>query len=427
MAGCPKIAEGTGGVKHDVSGISTRISVSTLASRVCYQSLMSETENPQDNDSGLATIEAAIADIAAGRMVILVDDEDRENEGDLVAAASRITPEQVGFMAREGRGLICLALSPERADALRLEPMADQNTAPLGTAFTRSIDLRDGGGVGSRGRAATILAAVNEDVTGDAFITPGHIFPLRARTGGVLMRSGQTEGSVDLSRLAGCGSAGVICEVMNGDGTMSRLPDLLRFGAIHDMKVVSVADLIRYRLQHERLVKCVAQSKLPTEYGVFDMRCYENETSGHVHIALSVGEPTPEDPTLVRVHRADVVADVFGLDFLPSRSRLAWCLRKMALEGSGVLLYLRPEGGEQSIDERLSAYGDMARGQTVPGGPRGAMGFHDFGIGAQILNDIGLQRIRVMTNSPRVFKGLSGYGLEIVEWVPIEGEPEAAT
>ncbi|MEC9073154.1 MAG: 3,4-dihydroxy-2-butanone-4-phosphate synthase [Myxococcota bacterium] len=386
---------------------------------------MSDTATQPQPSSGLATIEEAIADMAAGRMVILVDDEDRENEGDLVASASRITPEQIGFMAKEGRGLICLALSPERSDALRLEPMADQNTAPLGTAFTRSIDLRDGGGVGSAGRAATVLAAVDEDVTSDAFITPGHIFPLRARAGGVLMRSGQTEGSVDLSRLAGCGSAGVICEVMNEDGTMARLPDLLRFGAIHDLKVVSVADLIRYRLQHERLVKCVAQSRLPTEYGVFDMRCYENETSGQVHIALSVGEPAADHPTLVRVHRSDVVPDVFGLDFLPSRSRLAWCLRRMAAEGSGVLLYLRPEGGEQSLDDRLAAYGDMARGQSVPSRARGVMGFHDFGIGAQILNDIGLQKIRVMTNSPRVFKGLSGYGLEIAEWVPIEGEPEA--
>ena len=385
---------------------------------------MAEALPERDFHGAIASIAEAIDRLSAGDMVILVDDEDRENEGDLVACASTITPEQVAFMANHGRGLICLALSGERSDSLRLAPMASDNTAPLGTAFTHSIDLADGGGVGAAGRAATIRAAVDPAVGHDAFVTPGHVFPLRARSGGVLVRSGQTEGSVDLSRLAGQGDAGVICEVMNPDGTMARLPDLLKFGEEYDIPVVTVADLIRYRLQHERLVQCVAQSTLPTEYGVFDMRCYESATSGQVHIALSVGKPDSGEPCLVRVHRSDVVADVFGLDFLPSRSRLAWCMRRMSAEQHGVLLYLRPESAMMPLPGRLVAYGEMSRGASTPSQPGGGMGFHDFGIGAQILNDMGLERIRVMTNKPRTFKGLSGYGLEIVDWVPIEGEPD---
>jgi len=383
---------------------------------------------PASDVLAIAPIEDALEDIAAGRMVILVDDEDRENEGDLVVAADAVTPEHINFMAREGRGLICLAMTAEQADRVALEPMARMNTAPLGTAFTQSIDLAQGGGLGARGRAATIRRAIAEDARPGEFVTPGHVFPLRARPGGVLMRSGQTEGSVDLARLAGRTPAGVICEVMSEDGTMARLPRLLRFGAAHGIKVITVADLIRYRLSHERLVRVVAKARLPTRYGEFEIRSYENTVSGQVHVTLSVGTPCEDRPTLVRVHRADAVSDLFGLGFQPSRSRLTWSLERMAREGCGVLLYVRPEGDGEPLDERVRHYGALARGERAAGPSPTRMGFHDFGIGAQILADLGLNKLRVMTDSPRVYKGLKGFGLEIVEWVPIgpAGEPTPA-
>ncbi|MGM0577568.1 MAG: 3,4-dihydroxy-2-butanone-4-phosphate synthase [Myxococcota bacterium] len=376
--------------------------------------------------SGIASIEEALEVIAAGRMVILVDDEDRENEGDLVVAASAATPEHIRFMASEGRGLICLALAPDRADALGLEPMAQHNTAPLGTAFTRSVDHREHRGVGAAARAATIQAAVDGDSQPTDFVTPGHVFPLRARRGGVLVRCGQTEGSVDLARLSGLPAAGVICEVMNPDGTMARLPRLLAFGEEHDIPVVTVADLIAWRLTHEPLVRCVSKATLPTEFGTFDLRCYENTASGQVHLVLSIGEIDGEEPPLVRVHRADTVADVFGLDFQPSRSRLEWSLRRMASEGSGVLLYLRPDGNGEPLADKVGLYGAIGRGERVDRSAAPAMGFHDFGIGAQILRDVGLHKIRVVTGTPRNYKGLSGFGLEIVGWVPMEGDPDVA-
>ena len=377
--------------------------------------------------SGIARIEDALADIAAGRMVILVDDEDRENEGDLVMAASLVTSEHLSFMARHARGLTCLALASERADALELAPMARHNTAPLGTAFTRSIDHVTRGGIGAAARAETIRAAIDPASRREDFVTPGHVFPLRARKGGVLVRSGQTEGSVDLARLAGLAAAGVICEVMNSDGTMSRLPQLLAFGDAHDIKVVTVADLIRYRLRHEQLVRCVSRARLPTEYGAFDLHCYETAAGGEVHLALTVGDLSGDEPTLVRVHRADAVADLFGLDFVPSRSRLAWSLRRIAAEGRGALLYLRPEGSREALEGRVRGYGALARGDRGPEavGPP-SMGFHDFGIGAQILHDLGLRKIHVITSRKRAFKGLSGFGLEIVEWVDLVGDPEDA-
>lgn len=371
----------------------------------------------------IAPVEAAIAAIAEGRMVILVDDEDRENEGDLVAAADAVTAEQIGFMAREGRGLICLALSAERCDALRLEPMVENNLAPLQTAFTRSIDHREHGGIGARARALTIRAAVDPASRPDDFVGPGHVFPLRARRGGVLVRSGQTEGSVDLARLAGRAPAGVICEVMGMDGTMMRLPKLLEFGERHDILVTTVADLIRYRLEHERLVHCVSEARLPTEFGDFDVRVYEDTVNGQTHLALIHGDISHE-PTLVRVHRADPLGDVFGLDFMPSRSRLAWALRRMVAEGAGVVVYMRPDGDDDPLADRLRVYGAMARGERDDGAGRPTMGFHDFGIGAQILSDLGLSKIRVVTSHKRPFKGLSGHGIEIVGWVTMEGEPE---
>ena len=331
---------------------------------------------PQDASApSIATIEEAIADIAAGRMIILVDDEDRENEGDLVVAAERLTAEHVNFMSREGRGLICLALDAERSDELGLAPMARQNTAPLGTAFTLSVDKAEGGGIGAKGRVATMLHAVDPSARREDFVVPGHVFPLRARRGGVLVRSGQTEGSVDLARLAGLQSAGVICEIMRTDGTMARLTELLTFGELHDIKVVTVADLIRYRLQHERLVECVGTSRLPTEFGEFTLRCFQNLLSEQVHLALTMGEMGDDDSTLVRVHRSDVIPDVFGLGFMPSRSRLASSLQRIAEEGAGVLLYLRPEGGQELLADRIATYSGISRGESAPTRPT-TMGFH---------------------------------------------------
>ena len=374
----------------------------------------------------IASIQDAIDDIRAGRMVILVDDEDRENEGDLVVAAEHLTAEQVNFMAREGRGLICLALDSDRADTLGLAPMARQNTAPLGTAFTVSIDLAEGGGIGAQGRVATMRHALKPSAQREDFVSPGHVFPLRARPGGVLVRSGQTEGSVDLARLAGLAPAGVFCEIMRGDGTMARLTELLAFGAEHDIKVVTVADLIRYRLQNERLVECVGQARMPTQFGEFTLRCFENVLSGQVHLALTMGDLDRDESTLVRVHRSDVIPDVFGLDFMQSRSRLAWSLQKMAEEGAGVLLYLRPEGGQELLADRVARYSAMAHGQRVAPHTPATMGFHDFGVGAQILGELGLHKIRVITDKPRVFKGLSGFGLEITDWVSVGDEPDAS-
>ena len=367
----------------------------------------------------LSTIEEAIEDIANGKMVILVDDEDRENEGDFVIAAECVTSEAINFMTLEGRGLICLAMKKEQVSHLGLEPMVRQNRAPLGTAFTQSIDLRSGGGVSARGRANTIRNAIRADVKPAEFVVPGYVFPLQARPGGVLVRSGQTEGSVDLARLAGLEPAGVICELMNPDGTMARLPELLEFGREHDMPVVTVADLIRYRLKHEPLVRCVSRAALPTDYGEFEMCCYENRANGQVHVALIHGDVESAESTLVRVHRADTVADVFGGDAPPSLSRLAWTLRRIAAEGAGVLLYLRSETPAMELP------GLGAAVASEPSGAGASTAFHDFGVGAQILRDIGLRKISVMTNKPQVFKGLSGYDLEIVGWVAIEGEPVA--
>jgi 3,4-dihydroxy 2-butanone 4-phosphate synthase/GTP cyclohydrolase II len=374
----------------------------------------------------LSSIEDSIAAIRDGRMIILLDDEDRENEGDIVVAADAVTPEQIAFMAREARGLICLALAPDLADRLALMPMAEQNNTPLGTAFTHSIDHVSVAGptsVSASARAATMRAAVAQDARADDFVAPGHVFPLRARSGGVLVRSGQTEGSVDLARLAGRAPAGVICEIMGPDGTMMRLPQLVAFAERFDMPITSVAALIRYRLEHERLVKVVAEARLPTEHGDFEVRCYENTIDGRVHVALIHGEIRPDVPTLVRVHRADVVADVFGLGVHRARNQLGRALARIAQEPSGVIVYLRPDGDADPVDERVRFYGALTRGEKRPAAA--TMGFHDFGVGAQILSDLGLGRIRVMTSSPRVFKGLSGHGLEIIEWVGVEPDADA--
>ena len=354
-------------------------------------------------------------------MVILVDDEDRENEGDFVVAAEHVTPEHVAFMARHGRGLTCLALQHTRIDALGLSPMVERNASPLGTAFTVSVDLRHSGGIGAAARARTMRALADPAVPMSDFAVPGHVFPLRARQGGVLVRAGQTEGSVDLARLAGCTPAGVICEVMGEDGAMLRLPSLLAFGEQHDIPVATVADIIRYRLSHETLVRCVAESKLPTDHGTFDVRCYESVISGRVHVALTLGVVNGDDATLVRVHRADTVADVLGLGVLPTGSRIDWALARLAAEGSGVLLYLRPERQARPLDESVRYYGAVGRGEPAPAAPTPPMGFHGHGIGAQILADLGVTTCRVIANRPIQFKGLSGHGIDIIGRVPMEG------
>lgn len=371
----------------------------------------------------IAPIEDAIAAIRDGKMVILVDDEDRENEGDLVLAADAVTPEAVAFMLREARGLICLTLTAAQCDRLSLSPMTDINTAPLQTAFTRSIDyvpVAGGRGISATSRAETIRRAIAADARSSDFTTPGSVFPLRARDGGVLVRSGQTEGSVDLARLAGRDPSGVICEIMSTDGTMMRLPRLLEFGERHGLLVTSVAALIRYRLEHERLVRLVSKALLPTDHGDFEVRAYENTIDGRIHVALVHGEPRPDVPVLVRVHRADTVADVFGLGVHKARTSLERALARVAREDAGVVVYLRPDGDSDPLDSRLRYYGSVVRGERPPADTVGGMGFHDFGVGAQILSDLGLEKIRVMTNTPRTFKALSGHGLEIIDWVPLD-------
>lgn len=367
-------------------------------------------------------IEEAIDQIRRGRMVILVDDEDRENEGDLVIAAEKATPEAIHFMASFARGLICLTLAPELLDKLALAPMVRNNRAPLGTAFTNSIDVAGlkRPGISSADRADTIRAAIADGVKPTDFVSPGYVFPLGARRGGVLVRSGQTEGSVDLARLAGLKPAGVICEVMGPDGEMSRLPELLDFGSKHKIPVVSVADLIEYRMQKESFVHCVAQASLPTEYGKFEVLAYQSDLDDSTHIVLRMGKVEPHKPSLLRVHRADLLSDVFGVQLTRSRHKLDLAMRRIADEGDGILLYLRGDTRDNSLVDHLSRYcgtAPLGAAPTLVSG--GDMGFRDFGIGAQILAHLGVRSLRVLTDHPIPFKGLSGFGLDIVEWVPL--------
>lgn len=363
----------------------------------------------------LARIEDAIDDIRRGRMVILVDDEDRENEGDIVVAAEKMTPDLVNFIATHARGLLCLALTGDRIDKLGLEPMTRDNRAPLGTAFTVSIDATSGpgSGVSAVDRNHTVHVAIADDTTPEDLVTPGHVFPLRAREGGVLVRSGQTEGSVDLARLAGLKPAAVICEIMNPDGTMSRLPQLLEFGEQHGVRVVTIADLIEYRLQKESFIEPVAEALLPTAYGDFLITAYRNVVDQAVHLALRHGEVRADQPELVRVHRADLLSDVFGLQPTSSRAKLDAAMRQVARAGSGVILYLRGEMPGEDLAHRAKQFAGVQ-------GPAAPMDFREFGIGAQILNALGLRRIRVLTNHPMPFRGLSGFGLEIAEWVAFD-------
>lgn len=371
------------------------------------------------------TIEAAVRDIKEGRMVILIDDEDRENEGDLTMAAEKVTPEAINFMAKYGRGLICLSMTPDKVDQLQLPMMASKNTSSFGTAFTVSIEAKRGvtTGISAADRATTILTAVKPDCQPEDLARPGHVFPLRAQKGGVLKRAGQTEGSVDLARLAGLTPAGVICEIMNEDGTMSRVPQLLEFAKQHDMKMVTIKDLIEYRMRRESFVRRAAVTKLPTEYGEFTVIAYENDVDGFNHVALVKGDIKPGDEVLVRVHSECLTGDVLHSMRCDCGDQLHKAMEMIEEEGKGVILYMRQEGRGIGLVNKLRAYELQDRGlDTVEANLQ--LGFQadlrDYGIGAQMLVDLGVKKMRLMTNNPRKIIGLEGYGLKVVGRVALE-------
>lgn len=374
-----------------------------------------------------ATVPEAVEEIRQGRMIIIVDDEDRENEGDLCCAAEKVTPDIINFMAKHGRGLICLSLTEERCEELHLPLQVNENTSRFETAFCISIDALEGvtTGISAADRARTILTAVDPRTRPQDLVRPGHVFPLRARRGGVLVRPGQTEASVDLARLAGLTPAGVICEIMNDDGTMARLPQLVRFAEEHGIKIITVADLIRYRLQHETLVKIAAEAIVPTLYGPFRVCAFENALNDEVHLALVRGDISRADPVLVRVHTQSVLGDVFGSLADEAGRQLRQALERIAEQGCGVLLYLikrealGPGLIRQVEKHRLIGEGHSAREASESLRP--AWDMRDYGIGAQILYHLGVRRMRLLTNHPKRLIALAGFGLEIVECLPLPG------
>jgi 3,4-dihydroxy 2-butanone 4-phosphate synthase/GTP cyclohydrolase II len=380
-------------------------------------------------------VETALAEMRAGRMIIVVDDEDRENEGDLTLAAEKVTPEAINFMAKYGRGLICLAMTPERLDYLRLAPMATENTSQFGTAFTQSIDVIGGGvttGISAYDRAQTILAAIDPATRAADLARPGHVFPLRARKGGVLVRAGQTEASVDLARMAGLVPAGIICEVMNDDGTMARVPDLVEFCRRHAMKMLTVAELIRYRMRHERFTERVGEALLPTAAGDFRMIAYRSEIDGESHVALLRGDVEhASEPVLVRMHTHCMAGDIFGATWCDCGSAIRISLERIAQAGLGALIYLHQNSLGFSVEpaegrKTLAFHKERSESSPLEHQRRTQ---RDVGIGAQILQDLNLHRVRLLTNHPRRVAALEGYGIEIVEQVPIPlaGKQQVAT
>jgi 3,4-dihydroxy 2-butanone 4-phosphate synthase / GTP cyclohydrolase II len=380
-----------------------------------------------------ATIQEAVEGFRAGRIVIIVDDEDRENEGDLACAAEKITPEIINFMAKHGRGLICLSLTEERLDELQIPLQVSEadNTATRGTAFCVSIEARRGvtTGISAADRATTVLVAVDSRTRPSDLARPGHIFPLRARRGGVLVRPGQTEAVVDLARIAGLSPAGVICEIMNDDGSMARLQHLREFALEHGIKIISVADLVSYRMAHEVLVHRAGEARVPTVYGEFKATAYTNDINGDVHLALVMGDITPDESILVRVHSQCVLGDVFGSVRDDTGWQLHRALELIASEGRGVLLYLKQEGRGVGLINQLKAYRvtDEQNKDAVDADAE-IVGVHkmdprDYGIGAQILHDLGVRKMKLMTNHPVKRAGIEGFGLEITDRVPIEMEP----
>lgn len=387
-----------------------------------------ETRSKRRGTDGFATIEEAIEVFQAGQMVIVVDDEERENEGDLVIAAEKVTPEAINFMARYGRGLVCLAMTGERLDELEIPMIVTENTSRFETAFAVPIDAKriTTTGISAADRAATIQAVIDPATKPKDFAKPGHVPPLRARDGGVLVRAGQTEASVDLAKLSGLYPAGVICEIMNDDGTMARVSDLRRFARRHKLPMITVAALIKYRMRHDRLVRCVASAQLPTEHGPFLVSAYESLIDGQTHMALMRGELGDGDRVLVRVHSQCLTGDVFGSSRCDCGRQLSLAMERIAAEGRGVLLYLNQEGRGIGLGNKIRAYELQDDGlDTVEANER--LGFkpdqRDYGIGAQILGDLGVRTMRLLTNNPRKFIGLEGYGLAVEESVPLEVPP----
>ncbi len=392
-----------------------------------------------ENKAPFATIEEAVEDIRQGKMIVLVDDEDRENEGDLTMAAEKITPEAINFMAKFGRGLICMSLTEERCEALELKPISARNTSMFGTPFCEPIDAKRGTTTGTSAwdRATTILTATDPHTRPEDLARPGHVYTLRARNGGVLVRAGQTEASVDLARIAGLNPSGVICEIMDEDGTMARIPQLTEFCKLHGLKLVTVASLIRYRMQHERNVRRIAESVLPTKYGDFRMIAYSSDVDHEIHVALVRGDlanvppgvAAEGAPPLVRVHSHCLTGDVLGSTMCDCREMLEGALEAIADENRGVFLYLHHTGRGFRIDSRTEEssalpqimYHQREQVERDPGVQRVIQ--HESGIGAQILKDLGLVRIRVLTNLPRKVVALKGYGIEIADQVPLKIKP----